>query len=75
MREGYSVTVSKWGEPIITIERSMLSGAPEFSTEDAAAIRDAAEHLLAFIGPEKFHCFACGGESGHRDDCPIGPSR
>ena len=51
MREGYSVTVSKFGEPILTIEREMLSGA-ELSAEDEQAIRDAGEHLLAFVGPE-----------------------
>lgn len=71
MHEGYSVTVSKHGEPILTIERSMLSGQGEFSEQDAAAIRDAAEHLLAFIGPEKFHCFACGAAAGHARDCPL----
>ena len=71
MREGYSVTVSKLGEQILTIERSMLSGQSEFSAEDARAIRDAAEHLLSFIGPEKFHCFMCGGAEGHRDDCAL----
>ena len=49
MRQGYSVTVSKNGEPILTIEREMLSGA-ELSAEDEEAIRDAAEHLLAFVG-------------------------
>ena len=71
MREGYSVTVSKLGEPILTIERTMLSGQPEFSKEDEAAIRECAEHLLAFIGPDKFHCFMCGGVEGHLDDCAL----
>jgi hypothetical protein len=50
MRAGYSVTVSKNGEVILTIEREMLSGA-ELSREDEEAIREAAEHLLAFVGP------------------------
>jgi hypothetical protein len=51
MREGYSVTVSKLGEPILTIERRMLSGKSELSDEDEQAIRDAAEHLRSFVGP------------------------
>ena len=74
MREGYSVAVSKNGEPILTIERSMLSGQPEFSTEDAEAIRDAAEHLLGFIGPPTVMCFACGAVEGHNQTCPLADS-
>lgn len=50
MRDGYSVTVSKWGEPILTIEPNMLSGA-EHSPEDIDAIRDAGQHLCGFVGP------------------------
>ncbi len=42
----------------MTIEREMLSGQSEFSSEDEGAIRDAGEHLLAFIGPEP--CSVCG---------------
>lgn len=60
MREGYSVTVSKHGEPILTIESAMLSGA-ELSAEDEQAIRDAGQHLLSFIGPELVECPRCGG--------------
>ena len=71
MREGYSVTVSKNGEAILTIERTMLSGQGEFSPEDAAAIRDAGEHLLSFIGTETTVCFACGWMDGHGQDCPL----
>lgn len=71
MREGYSVTVSKWGEPILTIEHEALSGAPEFSPEDEEAIRSAAEHLKCFIGDGPKHCFACGGVDAHRDDCSL----
>jgi hypothetical protein len=51
MRRGYSVTVSKHGVPILTIEHEWLSGA-ELSAEDEQAIRDAGEHLLSFVGPE-----------------------
>lgn len=72
MRPGYSVTVSKNGEPILTIGPD-LSGLSEFSDEDANAIRDAGEHLLSFIGPAGPHeCFACGGSAAHRADCPLG---
>lgn len=50
MKPGYSVTVSKNGEAILTIEREMLSGKSEISDEEHDAIREAAEHLLSFIG-------------------------
>lgn len=49
MREGYAVTVTKWGEPILTIERECLSGA-ELSDDDARAVFDAGKHLCAFAG-------------------------
>jgi hypothetical protein len=57
MREGYSVTVSKFGEPLLTIERTMLSGRATLSAEEQQAIREAAEHLLAFVGPERDDAF------------------
>jgi hypothetical protein len=75
MRSGYAVIVTKDGEPILTIEREMLSGQAEFSTDDEAAIRDAGEHLLAFIGPEP--CSVCGsrrlctGEDCSSSDVPF----
>ena len=72
MRDGYSVTVSKNGVAILTIERSMVSGDAEISKDDAAAIRDAGEHLLSFIGPETSVCFACGWTEGHAQDCSLG---
>lgn len=50
MREGYAVQVLHLGEPILTIERAMLSGKAELSNEDKAAIDDAGEHLIAFAG-------------------------
>lgn len=49
MKEGYSVTVSKWGKPILTIEPNMLSGA-DLSDDDTRAIWDAGEHLKSFAG-------------------------
>jgi hypothetical protein len=49
MSEHWSVTVSRDGEEIVTIESNSLSGR-ELTSEDEAAIRLAAHHLLAFIG-------------------------
>lgn len=49
MRDGYSVTVMKWGKPILTIEPNCLSGA-ELSDDDSRAIWDAGEHLKSFAG-------------------------
>ncbi len=66
MRDGYSVTVTKHGDPILTIGPD-LSGLSEFSPEDEQAIRDAGEHLLAFIGPER--CSVCGAVLPCGDDC------
>lgn len=71
MREGYSVTVFKDGEPLVTIDCAMLSGQDPLSAEDIAAIRDCGEHLSAFAGPEKQECFACGGVDACRPDCPV----
>jgi len=52
----WSVTVTRHGVPILTIETAILSGR-ELSPDDQEAIRTAARHLLAFIGdpapPEK----------------------
>lgn len=45
----WSVTVSRKGEEIVTIEPNCLSGRA-CAPEDEAAIRVAASHLLAFIG-------------------------
>lgn len=50
MLEGYSVTVSKHGEPILMIESAMLSGA-DLSQTDMDAIRAAGDHLVGFAGP------------------------
>lgn len=71
MHKGYSVTVSRGGEIILTIERGMLSGQADLSKEDAAAIRDAGEHLIAFAGPEVTECFICGGIEKCSDDCAL----
>lgn len=50
MREGYAVTVTKWGEPILTIEHECLSGS-YLSDDDKVGIRTAGQSLIAFIGP------------------------
>ena len=71
MRDGYSVTVTRDGEAILTIGPD-LAGLSEFSPEDEQAIRDAGEHLLAFIGREGPHeCFACGGIGACKAGCPV----
>jgi hypothetical protein len=71
MRKGYSVTVSKDGESILTIGRSMVSGRATLSDDEAAAIRDAGHSLLSFIGPEKTACFVCGGIDECWDNCAL----
>lgn len=45
----WSVTVSRNGEQVVTIEKAMLSGR-DIDPSDEEAIRTAAYHLLAFIG-------------------------
>ena len=47
----WSVSVSRNGDNLVTIESNMLAGQPEFSDEEARVIRECAAHLLAFIGP------------------------
>lgn len=73
MREGYAVTVSRWGEGILTIEREMLSGNPDLSDGDQRAIWEAGQSLMSFVGdPDaQKECFACGGVDRCKDDCPI----
>ena len=68
MRRGYAVTVFKDGEAILTVERSMLAGNADLSDADQDAIRDAGEHLLAFVGPEI--CSVCGVRRKCDDACP-----
>lgn len=73
MRSGYGVSVFKNGEAILTIDSSMLSGQQTFTDEEVDAIRDAAEHLLSFIGPVgEQECFACGGFGECKTNCPLG---
>ena len=48
-RPHWSVTVSRDGEEIVTIESNFLSGR-EISAADEDAIRTAARNLLFFIG-------------------------
>lgn len=45
----WAVTVERDGEKIVTIESNCLSGR-EISAEDSEAIRNAAWHLLSFLG-------------------------
>jgi len=65
-RDGF---VERNGVNLVTIESRFLSGRPEFSREDERVIREAGEHLLAFIGPEacehnkKGHCCTCASGS------------
>lgn len=58
----WSVTVSRNGEEIVTIEPRCLSGR-DLSPEDEATVRTAAENLLAFVGPERTPGF--GWEISH----------
>lgn len=70
-QDHWSVTVRRNGEEIVTIESNMLSGR-ELSSEDEAVIRQAAEHLMAFVGDGKpTPCFVCGGVEACRDDCEL----
>lgn len=67
MRKGYTVQVLHLGEPILTIESTMLCGKAELSDEDKAAIDDAGEHLIAFAGlrlpVSTFSCEPLGSEA------------
>lgn len=53
----WTVTVSRNGEEIVTIETNWLSGR-EISDEDERVIRLAADNLLGFIG-RKYECKNC----------------
>lgn len=46
----WSVTVEKDGETILTIESNCLSGKADLTGDDESVIRNAAEHLLSFVG-------------------------
>lgn len=49
-RSHWLVTVEREGETLVTIESGCLSGKSDFTDAEAQTIRDAAEHLLSFIG-------------------------
>ena len=49
MRDHWAVTVERSGERVVTIDTNCLSGR-ELEPDDEEAIREAAHHLLAFIG-------------------------
>lgn len=73
MKDGYAVTVTRYGEPILTIEETCLSGR-DLSEGDEAAVREASRHLQSFVGDGKPQaCFACNQTPGgpHADDCPL----
>ena len=75
MRKGYAVTVSKYGEDILTIEHECLSGK-ELSDDESRAVWEAGEHLMSFVGdPDADHrCFICGStdECGFQSaECPL----
>jgi hypothetical protein len=48
----WAVSVFCNGENVVTIESNCLSGR-DLSPEDEATIRLCAQHLLAFVGPER----------------------
>ena len=50
MNDHWSVTVTRNGEDLITIESNSLCGKAELTPEDEEVIRAAGMHLLAFVG-------------------------
>jgi hypothetical protein len=58
-RETFSVTVERNGEKVVTIETGCLSGRDLLPGDDAV-IREAAQHLLSFVGPP---CVDYGAQS------------
>lgn len=46
----WAVTVERGGERLLTIESDCLSGKAVMTPEDEETIREAAQHLLAFVG-------------------------
>lgn len=57
----WSVTVHVDGQPILTISPNELAGKADLTEADEQAIRDAGEHLLAFIGPADPQQYLPGG--------------
>lgn len=49
----WSVEVKYNGESLIIMESSCYSGKGELSKEEREAIRNAAQHLLSFVGNEE----------------------
>ena len=49
-RDYWSVTVTRDGESLVTIDSMMLSGKANLSEEELETIRQAARHLLGFAG-------------------------
>lgn len=60
--ETWAVTVERNGEQVVTIASTCLSGR-DLSAEDERVIRDAAQHLVSFVGrvaEPAIACPACG---------------
>ncbi len=53
MKDHWCVTVEMNGEQLITIETSSLYGKSSFTEQEQDCIRNAARHLLAFIGGDQ----------------------
>lgn len=79
MTDHWEVELRINGEEVLLIGNTgYLAGDPDIA-EKADIVRDAAEHLIAFIGPEEPQpCFYCGGEvvietdnNGPIVPCPI----
>jgi hypothetical protein len=51
-KDHWAVTVERNGEQVVTIETNCLSGR-DISEGDEIIIREAAHHLLSFIGDPK----------------------
>lgn len=67
----FRVEVSVYGEPLVAIESGMLAGKGDLSPDEEEVIREAAHHLLAFVGTgEPVACFGCGNKPGEGGDQP-----
>jgi len=72
MSRHWSVTVTRNGENLVTIESNCLSGKSEFTDAEAETIRDAARHLKAFIGEPKPIICSCPKFANAKGPYPSG---